>query len=176
MSMSFDSGSSLGTISSAQRVGSSWQKRSVLGELDHDVKTGKPGHIELVDFNIHFQWRSRQRHPQNKGTIPRLTISWMNVWCPRYMKPRTRCFFGNSHGGGRRFQSDWSDDNNVVPKSTISYVLLRQAQDEIGWDHFIRGKCSQQWTVVQFKYAVRHNLVDQSMNWINWLIKYINYL
>ena len=59
-------------------------------------------------------------------------------------------------------ESDWTEDNTVVPKSTHSYVLLRQAQDYIVWDHFIRGKCSRQWNEVQFKYAVWHNLVDQS--------------
>ena len=69
--------------------------------------------------------------------------------------------------------SDWTEDNTVVFHSTNIYILLRQAQDAIGWDHFIRGKCSRQWNEVQFKYAVRHNLVDKSKNWLNWLIKYM---
>lgn len=60
------------------------------------------------------------------------------------------------------------------PTSTNSYVLLRQSQDAIGWDHFLRGKFSSEWSRLQFKFAVRHNKVEESKNWLNWLIKYMS--
>jgi hypothetical protein len=65
-------------------------------------------------------------------------------------------------------------DNNLLffpPLPTNPYVRLRLAQDAIGWDHFLRGKISKEWEILQFKYATRHSLLKESQNWITWLIK-----
>ena len=45
------------------------------------------------------------------------------------------------------------------------YVHLRQAQDAIGWDHFLRGKISRMWSDLQYQHAIRHNLIDASKQW-----------
>jgi hypothetical protein len=53
------------------------------------------------------------------------------------------------------------------------YIQLRQTQDAIGWDHFFRGKLSDDWNRLQYKYACRYSKLEQSKNWIPWLIKYM---
>ena len=53
------------------------------------------------------------------------------------------------------------------------YILLRQAQDAIGWDHFLRGKMSMDWSRLQYKYAARHNFLKESKNWQHWLLTYM---
>jgi hypothetical protein len=42
---------------------------------------------------------------------------------------------------------------DLLPRTTSPYVRLRISQDAIGWDHFLRGKLSKQWTSLQYKYA-----------------------
>jgi hypothetical protein len=61
----------------------------------------------------------------------------------------------------------------IPPPPTNPYVRLRLAQDAIGWDHFLRGKISKDWEILQFKYATRHSLLKESRNWITWLIKHM---
>ena len=65
------------------------------------------------------------------------------------------------------------DDTDSPPISNDPYILLRQAQDTIGWDHFLRGKWSTKWNDVQYRFAVRNNLLDQSRHWQKWLIQYM---
>ena len=43
--------------------------------------------------------------------------------------------------------------------------LLITQQTAIGWDHFIRGKLSKEWSQAQYSYATRFHLVDASKNW-----------
>lgn len=52
-------------------------------------------------------------------------------------------------------------------------TALRLSQDAIGWDHFLRGKISSEWSRLQFKFAATHNFIEQSKNWQQWLIKYM---
>lgn len=55
------------------------------------------------------------------------------------------------------------DDSQFTTQFVLSptptsnpFVALRQSQDAIGWDHFLRGKISSEWTRLQFKYAATH--------------------
>ena len=41
--------------------------------------------------------------------------------------------------------SNFTADRYGVIQSTYQYILLQQAQDRIGWDHFFRGKLSFRW-------------------------------
>jgi hypothetical protein len=66
-----------------------------------------------------------------------------------------------------------SDFPLLSPPPANPYVCLRLAQDAIGWDHFLRGKISKEWEILQFKYATRHSLLKESRNWITWLIKHM---
>ena len=59
------------------------------------------------------------------------------------------------------------------PQSSNPIIQLRQAQDLIGWDHFLRGKMDSEWSRLQYKYASQFNLVEASKNWQQWLIKYM---
>ena len=73
----------------------------------------------------------------------------------------------------KNYDPDYSVDDEGPMISTNQYVLLRQAQDAIGWDHFFRGKWAMHWTTLQYRYAVKHSLLDKSRNWHTWLIKYM---
>jgi hypothetical protein len=74
--------------------------------------------------------------------------------------------------------SDYNPDNSstpdslpdLLPKNTNPYVRLRIAQDSIGWDHFLRGKLSKEWSTLQYKYALKNRLLQESRHWITWLI------
>jgi hypothetical protein len=82
---------------------------------------------------------------------------------------------------------DSSDDSNydpadpffpeslpdLLPRNASPYVCLRISQDAIGWDHFLRGKLSKQWTALQYKYASRHGFLQESRHWTTWLIHYL---
>ena len=57
--------------------------------------------------------------------------------------------------------------------TTDPYIALRQAQDHIGWDHFLRGKFADGWTRLQYHYALRTNKLKQSQNWQIKLIKFL---
>ena len=57
--------------------------------------------------------------------------------------------------------------------SSDPYTNLRQTQDAIGWDHFLRGKLARGWTHLQYVYASKHSLLDASKHWHTWLIRYM---
>ena len=65
-------------------------------------------------------------------------------------------FFDNSQP---KFSDRFSSETQIQ-----LYGLIDQ-QTAIGWDHFIRGKLSQEWGHAQYRYAKRYNLVDASKNW-----------
>ena len=44
----------------------------------------------------------------------------------------------------------------------------------IGWDQFFRGKVAIDWNHLQHRYACRHSKVQQSKNWLTWLIRYMS--
>ena len=69
--------------------------------------------------------------------------------------------------------SDFTDNHIPRPITTDPYIQLRQEQDSIGWDHFLRGKMSSSWQNIQYLHAVTHGTVDRSKNWQSWLIKYL---
>jgi hypothetical protein len=52
-----------------------------------------------------------------------------------------------------------------------SYHDLINQQQDIGWDHFLRGKLSKEWTKVQFQYAHRNGKAETSSGWVPHLIK-----
>ena len=56
---------------------------------------------------------------------------------------------------------------------TNPYTRLRESQDTIGWDHFLRGKLARGWTHQQYVYASKHSLLDDSKHWRTWLIRYM---
>jgi hypothetical protein len=49
--------------------------------------------------------------------------------------------------------------------STNPYLDLIAQQNTIGWDHFVRGKLSREWSELQFIYASRYNLLKASEGW-----------
>ena len=53
------------------------------------------------------------------------------------------------------------------------YIQLRRQQDTIGWDHFIRGKLSPHWALLQDQYATRHPYHPSSKEWQSSLIRYM---
>ena len=57
------------------------------------------------------------------------------------------------------------------PTDSPTYHPLIQQQTAIGWDQFIRGKLSKQWTQRQYKYAKQYNLTNESKNWQVTLIR-----
>ena len=57
----------------------------------------------------------------------------------------------------------------VAETTTLSRLISQQ--NDIGWDHFLRGKLSQAWGPAQYRYAKRFNLVDASKHWITKLIR-----
>ena len=54
------------------------------------------------------------------------------------------------------------------------YIKLRQSQDKIGWDQFLRGKLAMDWNHLQYRYAYKNAKVEQSENWLPWLIRYMS--
>ena len=52
------------------------------------------------------------------------------------------------------------------PQDFPSLQPLITSQNAIGWDHFLRGKLSKEWSQAQYRYAKRFNLMDVSKNWI----------
>jgi hypothetical protein len=75
------------------------------------------------------------------------------------------------------YNPNYSDSDNNLPYTppapTNPCVCLRLAQDAIGWNHFLQGKFSKDWEILQFKYATHHFLLKESRNWITWLIKFM---
>ena len=58
-------------------------------------------------------------------------------------------------------------------ESLNPYIQLRQSQDKIGWDQFLRGKLATDWNRLQHRYARKNSKVEQSKNWLSWLIRYM---
>ena len=61
---------------------------------------------------------------------------------------------------------------SILPTSN-PYIQLRRSQDAIGWDHFLRGKLSSEWTILQSQYASRHPSHPSSKEWHTALIRYM---
>jgi hypothetical protein len=55
--------------------------------------------------------------------------------------------------------------------STTSYADLIEQQNAIGWDHFLGGKVSTDWEMIQQQYARRYGLVKKSEGWLVRLIR-----
>ena len=58
--------------------------------------------------------------------------------------------------------------------SSDPYCRLINDQTSIGWDHFLRGKLSTEWTPLQHLYAKKYNLLDESDRWIPTLIRFMS--
>jgi hypothetical protein len=54
---------------------------------------------------------------------------------------------------------------------TSPYKVLITQQNKIGWDHFVRGKFTKEWRLVQYQFAKRYGLVKQSEGWTVDLVK-----
>ena len=61
--------------------------------------------------------------------------------------------------------SDFTDDYIHTTVTKDPYIQLRQDQDKIGWDHFLRGKMSSSWQRLQYIHAAKLRTVDRSKNW-----------
>ena len=55
--------------------------------------------------------------------------------------------------------------------SSSPYFALIDQQNSIGWDHFVRGKFSTEWSTLQYFYAKRYGLLKASEGWIITLIR-----
>jgi hypothetical protein len=76
--------------------------------------------------------------------------------------------------GLRAYFNDSSPDfSDRFPQgySSTPYNDIITQQNDIGWDHFIRGKISKEWQHVQYQYAKRYGLIQQSEGWVLGLIK-----
>jgi hypothetical protein len=51
------------------------------------------------------------------------------------------------------------------------YSVLIDQQNAIGWDHFLCGKLSKEWDILQYHYARRYSLVKLSEGWVLKLIR-----
>jgi endonuclease/exonuclease/phosphatase family metal-dependent hydrolase len=76
-----------------------------------------------------------------------------------------RAYFNNS-------SPDYSERFPLGYSSTPYGDLICQ-QTALGWDHFIRGKLSKEWTKVQYQFAKRYGLVKESEGWVTALIKFM---
>jgi hypothetical protein len=56
---------------------------------------------------------------------------------------------------------------------TSPYKALITKQNQIGWDHFVRGKLTKEWWLVQYHFAKCYELVKQSEGWTMNLVKLI---
>jgi hypothetical protein len=54
---------------------------------------------------------------------------------------------------------------------TSPYKALITKQNKIRWDHFVRGKLTKEWRLVQYQFAKRYGLVKESKGWTVDLIK-----
>ena len=59
-----------------------------------------------------------------------------------------------------------SFSDRFPPADFPSLQILITQQNAIGWDHFVRGKLSKEWSQAQYRHAKRFNLVDVSKNWL----------
>jgi hypothetical protein len=69
-------------------------------------------------------------------------------------------------GGSPDFSSRFPDGYSSTP-----YQSLIDQQNAIGWDHFLRGKLSAEWSTLQYFYARRYGMLKPSEGWLVLLIR-----
>jgi zinc-binding in reverse transcriptase/Endonuclease/Exonuclease/phosphatase family len=76
-------------------------------------------------------------------------------------------------GLGAYFQGSSPNFSSRFPTgySSTPYKSLIDQQNAIGWDHFLRGKLSTEWSKSQYFYARRYNMLKQSEGWMYSLIR-----